>query len=378
MRVSTVRGVDMKRILSILLLLPAIVLADGYARHGQVRDVLPGNGILGIEYSGATTSITAFAAAIDADDEAGACIFQAPATGNLDAFHWRITTHNAAGDLDSRAESVDATDGDYSGTLLDTNTNCTITTSGTGVVTCDFTAEPAVTRGQIIAAVIERQTGTADVHVSLGVSTGTGHAFPYPETFVGGSMTKNGQRACNIAVEYSGSTPYYPITGVLPAVLLNSLSVASNTTPDEVGNLFNLPTPVNVCGVSVANNNVSTVDFDLKLYDTDQQTVLASFSVDGNIQGSSASLENGTYMFSSPVRLRQDVNYYATIVPTTTTNTTFYDFQVGTANMLNQLPLNGRAYKVSRVDNAGATSFTTDTSRLTLLDLVACGNLSAN
>ena len=62
---------------------------------------------------------------LDAAGEIAGFVFRAPKAGEIDQIHFRTGTVTTGDDLDVRLETVDAANGDPTGTLADTNSNAT-------------------------------------------------------------------------------------------------------------------------------------------------------------------------------------------------------------------------------------------------------------
>lgn len=289
---------------------------------------------------------------VDASGEKGAFVVAAPKAGDIHKVHWRVGTVTTPTDTDVRLETVSATDGFPTGTLLGTTTNGTITS---GSITSNtwqaatLTADATVTKGQLVAVVIA-PSGTP----SYLISSITGAGFPYRALYTGSwSSSPIARPVC--ALEYSdGSFALMP--GVFPFSAINIHTFANNSTPDELALKFRLAAPVRVSGAWAALD--SDGDVGIVLYDSDGTTALATASKDKDVTPATSGIGPFYFTFSSSQQLSASTYYRLAVKPSTTTSLSAYSFDVNSAAILDQLE-GGQDFHYSSRTDAGAWSDTT-------------------
>ena len=267
---------------------------------------------------------------LDASGEKIAFIFVAPKTGNIDKVHIRVPGHTTNSTLTLTLETIDATNGRPSGTLVGTGATGTVNTTGTGTYSVTFGATlPAVTKGTQYALVVTQGTPGSLTVSHIRVSSGGGWKFnrlAYTLTFLSStwlalSATIPTSDRPNIAVRYDDGNYYYT-----PG--LHCFSAATNTAfnsasdPVERGMFFQVPFPARVSGFYWMGASHSG-DWKVILASTDG-TELASFTGDKD-QVSFYAAGTGypgcaAGYFSTEIDLTADTKYYLTVRPTTATN----------------------------------------------------------
>jgi hypothetical protein len=195
---------------------------------------------------------TAFAGLLlDADGEKAAYIVQAPKSGNLDRIAFRSSTVTSGANLDCRIETVSTSDGNPTGTLWATNTNCTVNCNASNTwFEGTLTASAAVTKGDLFAVVFVAPSG-ANLNISvcssmLDVISGWG--FPYNAHYTT-SWAKGTSDVVQVAVRYDDGT--YPNICAFPASAMANTQWNSSSNPDERGLYFSLPFPARLTGTLI-------------------------------------------------------------------------------------------------------------------------------
>lgn len=281
-----------------------------------------------------------------------AFMFRAPKTGTIDRVFFKTTTLTTPTDTDIRLETVDATTGDPTGTLFATNSNIVIASgsmTANAFIEATLTAGAPVTKGDILAVVIA-PSGTPNMTFSrLAVPTGFGQ--PYSASYAG-SWTKS-INAFPGAIRYSdGSYPHTP--GVWPVSALSTVGITSTGTPDEIGNLINLPFKCRASGLLIDTNSGgagSTIV--ARIYDA-ADAVLASKTLTMT-QLSGAGIVMAT--LDAAVTLEAATDYRIAVEATTTTNRTFKYVDAPNSSVAEALPLGNKLTYTART-NAGAWSQT--------------------
>lgn len=134
-------------------------------------------------------------------------------------------------------------------------------------------------------------------------------------------------------------------------------NVSTSTTPDEIGNTFQLPFPAKLCGAQLWID--VNADFDVVLYSDPLGTpsAVATVSVDANILAAATrGLIN--IAFPAPPLLSANAKYALVVKPTTTTNNGIWVFtESSIADLFSAGPLGDKQVYVSRAD-AGSFSET--------------------
>jgi hypothetical protein len=265
-------------------------------------------------------------------------------------------TFNAASVLRVSFQNVSATDGNPDGTqdqYRDMTTLSANSWTTPGLMTSDGTdggVKRSVTKGDILAFVVEYQTFTAADSVQTSYILGSGitnaaGTFPYHSLFTA-SWVKN-LSSYVLALKYDDGTYHFP-SGCYPASALNTVTFNNTTNPDERGLLFQLPFPATLEGLYWRLDLDN--DADLIIYDA-SDVAQRTFSLDKDIRSSSAGQWNNI-IFSSPLDLAANTNYRAVIKPTSASNISTYDWDAGVS--LNNF-IGGSTWKhTTRNDGAGA------------------------
>jgi hypothetical protein len=142
---------------------------------------------------------------------------------------------------------------------------------------------------------------------------------------------------------------------VLPVTSATTRTFNSSSTPDERGLYFSLPWDVSVSGAWIAMNLAA--DATVTLYDTDGTTVLRSVALDGDTD--SGVTDIFPVMFATPVALTAGAHYRLTVVPTTTTGISIYEWGIENAAHMVGLPGGTDMIGTSRTDAGGWTEANT-------------------
>jgi hypothetical protein len=301
---------------------------------------------------------------IDAASESVAFVMPTPKAGDISHVGFRTGTVTTGATLDIRAETVDPTTGDPTGTLV------AVGASATQVVgaaddntwfTVALTTAPTVTKGPLIAVVVANpSTSFGNMSIAVNDASPLKNAFPYTTWFAGGSWTKN-ERPPLCSLEYSDGS-YEPIPGVYPFSALASEAFNSASTPDERGIIFQVPWKMRVTGFWL-DGTLRTAASIVKLYDSDGSTVLLSRTID---EDQMYQVSNSPHRFlfdtgNSPTHtevLDINTNYRLTLTPTTTTSVNLGTFSTDTVAIMDTFDGAREVHATERTD-AGAWTETT-------------------
>ena len=306
---------------------------------------------------------------IDAVGETAACIFQAPKTGTIDRVCFRTATVTTGGTLDVRLETVSATTGDPTGTLVGTTTNAAVIVLNTDDNTwfeATLTLGASVTKGQMLALSIVRGVA-GNLNISTGVTSGHSPIATgilrnaYSDLFTAAWAKDGTPLVC--AVRYSdGTYPY--ILGVTGYSSGASTNFSSTSSPDERGNRMLLPFTGRCVGVW---SNISTLtggsSVDFKLYDS-ADNLLESVNFDHD-QSRQAGCQIA--FFDTAVTLYAGKVYRVTNAPPAATNTNTRTITVASAALMEQLSGGQNVYGTTRTDAGAWTDTTTERCGIGLL-----------
>jgi hypothetical protein len=313
---------------------------------------------------------TSSAGVIDAASEKYAGIFQAPLTGNITKIYFMTSTVTTGATVDVRLETVDATNGDPTGTLVATNTNAAVVVDAADdnvKKTATLTAAAAVTAGSIYAVVVVNPAASFGnmVIASHQVSAIAGN-FPYSDLFT--TIWTKSARYLAAAVEYDTTAKYNIGTGLITQCA--NTTITNATTPDEVGIIFQSPVPITLYGVRWFQSGAiaASGSTDIVLYDSDGSSVLRSATLDSDI-GLRASSASVAVMFPTEVLLSAATNYRLVLKPTTANTINYLNCRV-VANTDWALVDGGiTMYRTERTDAGAWTQ--TDTQRPNLRLIVS-------
>lgn len=306
-----------------------------------------------------------------------ACVFQAPATGNMTGGYFGVGTVTTGDTLDLRAETVSTTDGNPTGTLISTTTNAAVvlaTSDSNKAMPFTFTSAAPTTKGDIVTVVIVNGSTPGSFTVNrYGDDTG---GLPYTTSFAAAAWTKS-NTSCILAVSYGGT--YYYIPGVYPfgltsgATSIGSQSLTTSTTPDEWALRFLNQVKARLIGFWAWVGINASASFELRLYDSANTTIAGPISVDPDIKVST-SVMTYDFLLPTPVMLSAATWYKLSALPLSTNTLNVGYAYVPTAAAMNQLDGGTNAYLGTRTDGAttggSENGWTWDTTRRPMLGLI--------
>lgn len=292
---------------------------------------------------------------LDAAAEKLAFILRVGKAGTIDKVGF-LTANVATGDtMDIRLETVDLTNGEPTGTLLDTNSNGALVI-GDGDdstwLTTTLTTGPTVTEGQLIAVVIVNGSGGGNM--SLRTVAFDRANFPYSSHFTTAWAILTNSRGPLCALEYSDGS-YEHALGVWPVSALAAATFNNTDDPDHIGLKFKLPFPAKIRGVWIVVD--PDANLEIVLYDSDGTTELSTVDLDvgpRNVNGRVAQL----VALSSSVELSKDTFYRIVVRPTTATDVAIDYFDVNAVAIMDAMP-GGQDFHYTTKKDAGWTDTTT-------------------
>lgn len=283
-----------------------------------------------------------------------AFIFRAPKTGNIDRGSFRTTAVTLATNTDLRLETVDIlTTGDATGTLLGVNSNVIIPSASITANTFiegTFGAATPVTKGDLLALVIAPSAIPNYAIGRLAVPVNN-FALPYSESF-SASWTKSSTTLAG-AIRYDDGN-YYNIPNTWPISNVAGQGFTSATTPDEMGNLINLPFKCRAAGIVIDTQTTSAAsNFTARIYDAADVVLASKLSAMIAVSGTGQVV---VPLDNSP-ELDANTDYRIAIEAMTTINRSIRYVDVLNTDLAEALPLGNRCQWTQRT-NGGAWSQT--------------------
>lgn len=317
---------------------------------------------------------------MDAAGEKVAFVCRAPKAGTLARAHFRTENVVVGDDLKVSFQTVDPTTGSPDGVVDQFRTQ--VVANGdddvwfrTGLMTSDGTdggVKRTVAMGELVAVVIEFNAYVAGnlniAALSSSVARGPFIGTTYVTHFTA-AWAKNGNNIPLFALEYDdGSFAYLPLA--LPIATLGTLTIATNSSPDEAGLLITLPFKARVWGAWVSASIAG--DADVLLYDTNGETVLGSASLDKDVNPNAGNTGAHAVQFATGPTLPRGV-YRLVLKPSSTTPGTLRYFDVSPtpgAALLDQMDAGQGTHWTQRVDNGPWSEIAT---RRALMGLILSG-----
>jgi hypothetical protein len=289
---------------------------------------------------------------LDASGEKLAMVFRAPKTGTLDRFEFLLgtVTQAPASGLKCSFQNVDLATGMPDETV---DENATVTaglTSGAWVNPGSFSAGRAVTRGDLVAAVVEFASWAAGDALTLdrlylSAYTPPAHTYYGPKK-LGGTWDKTEEMLPPWALRYTDGS-YALVPGGYPVSAIADVGFGSGSSPDEIGVRFTVPMACRLQGVFLRMVTAASSTFDVVLYQG--STVVETVTTDGDatIAGSGRGI---LVLFDS--LLAANTLYRSVLKPSATSQNLFL-FTVASAAIMDAFG-GGQAWHQTERTDAGA------------------------
>ena len=328
------------------------------------------------------------AVTFDSDTDRIAYVGISPIADTLSKIYWRAGTVTSPAVADVRVETWGA-DGKPSGTLFGTNSNVTITPSGSNTwQTCTLTTAPTFAIGSKFAINVVRSSGTFDgTHLfnmqRMAANTAGSGNFPLCIQDTGaGTWANLAGNLCMILEFTTGSVIYIP--GLSPVDVGSSHGAFNNTSnPNEVALQFRVPFKCRAVGIQWgASNIVAGANFTCSLWDTGTTDAgaLAQIGVDGDAIASTTQESPATCFFATTQpTLSPGTTYYAGVRPDTANNIDVLEMRSpsGITNSMRgfAIPTDGFCQKATRLWDNGAPNtagaWTTAGANANILPLIS-------
>lgn len=296
-------------------------------------------------------------------------VFQMKESRTIRTVKLRCPVHTTGGDIDVRLETVSATDGNPTGTLVATNTNIVVATAGTGLITATLTADAALSAGTFYALVVAWVSGDRTIG-AFGADRRmlSNKLRAYSRYHDGSNWLARGHASV------LGNVPLFALmddAGVyvqlssVAALSADSKQSFNNTSGTRERGVALIPrVPMRVIGWYLHGQPFSA-DYNVVLANA-AGTALLTFTGDkdlGNAYNTGTNYSSyASGYFSSTVNLSKDTTYYLTLVPTSASNVMLREgtiLDTGDVNSINALPCQGDCKLVTR--DSGGTYTVSDT-----------------
>lgn len=308
-------------------------------------------------------------------------VFDVPKSGTLDKFEFRLGAVTQAPSNGLKCSFQDLVQTSTPSTADGTPDQYRVVTTGLtantwvapGLMTSDGTdtgTKRTVTQGQQMALKIEFESFNASDSLAISFTNNTNAAsglsygcYPYNITAAGAAM----HTRMIVVLKYADGS-YASVGGdFFPYSALNSHTMNTGTTPDEIGNVIVLPTGILASGLYA--QMIPLGNFDLVLYDA-SNSVLANLSHDLDTKVAGATAAGVGRYFTSNMELAAGT-YRVVVKPTSATSLTFYSGDVNAAAIMAAMPLGTACYYTQRTD---AGSFSDTTTRRAMCGLMEAGH----
>lgn len=295
---------------------------------------------------------------IDAADEIAAGVFTVAKTGTVVRIHFSTGTVITGTTVEVRLETVDASNGQPSGTLFGTNTSVSHVIADTDdaawLRTSTLTGSANVTAGDRLAVVVKNpNTSFGNMQIRRAPAIPGPPGLPYA---VGPLASNKGDQAPPLicALEYDdGSFSIPPLT--LPVSSTSGITLSTSSNPDEIATYFTPTVPMRVIGWWATMTLASGANCRIQIYTSGNDTPVASDTVDSDLTTSAGSRFYFSF-FPATVTLSAGTTYRIAVLPTTTNNVTVQYFDVSSSylGLLDCLP-GGQAMHYSSRNRSSTT-----------------------
>ncbi len=286
---------------------------------------------------------------MDASGEKVAFIFRAPKTGTIDKIGFLVRAVTSSQSLDVRLETVNATTGDPTGTLIAAGASGVVASPAANTFyEVTLTTPPSVTVNDYIAVVIQFTSTVGNLQIAAWdtqTSTGDYAQLPYCDHYTTSWAKQKFIPICS--VRYNDTT--YPVNGMLPLKNQSEIGLNTGSTPDEVGMKFQLPIRTKIKGLWLFT--YLRYPLTLKLYD-ENDSLVDSVTLDPDITSDSAAGWQ-LWFFNSSIILSKNKTYRITVLPTTASDIFVQYIETNLNSMLTQLTADENFIWTQRT-NAGA------------------------
>lgn len=289
---------------------------------------------------------------VDASGERVEYYFQVPRSGSMNRAAIRLSTVLTDQPLRIGFETLDAS-GVPTGTAYGGSVPVVLTTLvSNSTREAVFTTPATAVAGVWVAVVIQFNGAIGDVQIATAATLAGGAGSPYV-VHNSGSRVPQTAAVPLLSIGFADTSSYEPI-GCLPAGSISAQNISTVLTPNDLGNLYQLPVPFRARGAGVLAD--ADNPFELRLYGPDN-TVLAASVLGLPYRANTA---QGVYSvpFPAAVDLAAGTQYRLTVKPLTASNVVAYRLACDTQAHLDPWLAGEWCHETSRVD-AGSWTETT-------------------
>lgn len=305
---------------------------------------------------------------LDAASEKAANVFCVTKTGTINKVSFRTFTVTTGATMDVRFETVDATNGNPSGTLWGTNTNVSHAIADTDdnlwLTTAAFTSGASVVCGDVAAVVIANPAASFG-NLTLGAGyTWQRSGLPYGLLYTASWAKQTAPFFMTLQYDDGTIAKLPRLDGWSNITFLNATSASVYH-----GNKITLQFTCRVIGMYHFGNTSSSGTYTIKLFDVDGTTALGTISQDSDIKY----LNNGMtcHIFSAPVTLKAGLTYWlAGASDGAATFRHYYADYGSTAERNASHPAGGAMCYSTATSPSGTGSWTDTTTRVLHMGLI--------
>ena len=307
---------------------------------------------------------------LDAAADRSALVFRAPVSCDLDRVTIGVGAVATAAALDVRIEDVSTTTAAPTGNLWAANTTAT---TGSPVantpIEVTLTAAATVTRGQMVAIVVQPNTTPIDVSLTRvsTTSSGMGSGFPYGIYNTAGTYAAAATLP-TYGVRCSTGTWAYVSEGTGPIKAFASSAFNTGTgatTGTRRGMSITVPFPAKLSGVWWKGIVANGADYTIVLYDNTGTALQTLATIDGNNVFAAQAAQHLIYT-DGDYSLADNTEYYVALVPGTANSLTLYEFSVDSAAYMDAFG-GGQSFFLTKFVSSAWTEVTTERPYMGLL-----------
>lgn len=324
---------------------------------------IPGGGFWLPTKGDESYTIGAGAYVMDAASEKISVTFKAPKTGTLTRFEMTIAgvTNSPNNGLKCSFQSVSATDGLPTGTILGAGAGAHVTTAANSPSAAgwfnpgDFGATVAVTAGDVLCGVVEFGGAgwVSPDSVSFGSMNRCGNtSLTFAATALG---TKQASTCAIFVLRYDDGTYAMVEDEIWPSITHGDFDIDTGTAKNECGLRFSVPVPMRLRAFAYHGLQFTTGGgYEVYLYNAAGTNVLGSaLTIDTDITSSATTVRWYHIVLPTSVILTPNSEYILGIKPTTTVNTRVIYYTYISTAVMDAIPAGSEWYAVDRAWSGG-------------------------
>jgi hypothetical protein len=326
-------------------------------------------------WEGSSGGLSINGTTIDADDEKLAFVLQAPKSGNIRKIAFKTQGVTTGGNLATRLESVTSATGLPSGSLFcaDSSTYTVIASTDDFIwkTGAPFLADCAVTKGDFLAPVIQREAGST-FNGGLGRNGENVTNFSYSLSSNSSSGWVKAGNAAWCQLEYDDGTYAYS-PGVYPYNIGTSWSITNSSNPNTIAIRVMFRQRVSVTGAWVFVGGVDqTATYTITVYDSNGAPMLPANPRTKAIDATGTSAETAFTFFGTSYIFEANTWYRVGITPTSST-ITLVDVSAASAAVMESFPYGSLMHMSTGTTPSSEASWSNNTLRRPMMGLILDG-----